>query len=65
MKNIINKSLLAILGCAAIFTSVKKILEEYNPSGLTSATVYTKAAGLKHWLVPHILILVFGMARRS
>jgi len=47
MKNIINKSLLAILGCAAIFTSCKKDLEEYNPSGLTSATVYTKAAGFE------------------
>src|SRR6478752_7473312 len=47
MKNIINKSLLAILACAAIFTSCKKDLEEYNPSGLTSGTVYTKAAGFE------------------
>ena len=47
MKNIINKALLGIIGCAAIFTSCKKDLEEYNPSGLTSGTVYTKAAGFE------------------
>jgi len=47
MKNIIYKMLLAMIGSAAIFSSCKKDLVEYNPSGLTSSTVYTKAAGFE------------------
>lgn len=37
--------LLAIVSCA--FGSCKKKLEEYNPSGLTSETVYNNAAGFE------------------
>ena len=45
MKNKINKLLLVTIAIVLLNASCKKKLDEYNPSGLTSATVYTKAAG--------------------
>jgi starch-binding outer membrane protein, SusD/RagB family len=47
MKNRINSWLFSLIGVVTIFASCKKTLDEYNPSGLTSATVYTKAAGFE------------------
>jgi hypothetical protein len=45
MKNKINNCLLALVTIVLFNTSCSKKLNEYNPSGLTSANVYTKAAG--------------------
>ncbi|MEO8404472.1 MAG: RagB/SusD family nutrient uptake outer membrane protein [Chitinophagaceae bacterium] len=45
MDNNIKKLLFAFSGIIMLLTSCKKDLEEYNPSGLTGATVYNKAAG--------------------
>ncbi|HEY0040822.1 MAG TPA: RagB/SusD family nutrient uptake outer membrane protein [Flavisolibacter sp.] len=39
--------LLAFGCCIILFSACKKDLQEYNPSGLTSNTVYTKAAGFE------------------
>src|SRR6478752_3958239 len=47
MKNIINKSLLSLVSVVVILVSCQKKLEEYNPSGLTANTVYTKAVGFE------------------
>src|SRR5436190_16129131 len=47
MDNKIKNSLLTFLSIVVLFSSCKKKLEEYNPSGLTSGTVYTKAAGFE------------------
>src|SRR5215208_5950205 len=45
MKNKINKCLLDLTAIVLFSTSCRKKLNEYNPSGLTSANVYTRAAG--------------------
>lgn len=47
MKKSINKILLALLIGMVISTSCSKKLEEYNPSGITSATAYTTAKGFE------------------
>jgi hypothetical protein len=47
MKNRINKILLALSIGVVISTSCNKKLEEYNPSGITAATVYTNAKGFE------------------
>src|SRR6478672_13855056 len=47
MKYISNKILAGLLCCLVVFSACKKDLTEYNPSGLTSGTVYTKAAGFE------------------
>ncbi|MDP4261716.1 MAG: RagB/SusD family nutrient uptake outer membrane protein [Bacteroidota bacterium] len=47
MDNKIKNSLLFFLSITLLFASCKKKLEEYNPSGLTASTVYTKAAGFE------------------
>lgn len=47
MKNNIFKFILSSLGVVMLFTACKKKLEEYNPSGLTASTVYTKAVGFE------------------
>lgn len=47
MKNNIFKYILTSLGVVMMFTACKKQLEEYNPSGLTASTVYTKAVGFE------------------
>src|SRR5882757_6452218 len=47
-KNILYNGLFALVSCVALlFTSCSKKLNEYNPSGLTSSTVYTTAAGFE------------------
>jgi starch-binding outer membrane protein, SusD/RagB family len=45
--SIIYNGLFLILGVALVTTSCKKKLDEYNPSGLTSSTVYTTATGFE------------------
>lgn len=47
MKNKIINWLLSLLGVVVVFSSCQKKLEEYNPSGLTANTVYTKAIGFE------------------
>jgi starch-binding outer membrane protein, SusD/RagB family len=47
MKNKIIIGMLILAGSALLLGSCKKKLEEYNPSGLTANTVYTKAAGFE------------------
>ncbi|WP_443936766.1 RagB/SusD family nutrient uptake outer membrane protein [Pedobacter sp. MW01-1-1] len=47
MKKLIYTSILLILASSAMFSSCTKNLEEYNPSGLTANTVYTKAVGFE------------------
>lgn len=47
MKNRINKILLTLSIGVVISTSCNKKLEEYNPSGITAATVYTNAKGFE------------------
>lgn len=47
MDKRIKNLLLAFSGLAIALTSCKKQLEEYNPSGLTAATVYTQPAGFE------------------
>jgi starch-binding outer membrane protein, SusD/RagB family len=47
MKNKIIISMLILAGSALLLGSCKKKLEEYNPSGLTANTVYTKATGFE------------------
>lgn len=47
MKNRIIKILLTLLTGAVISASCNKKLEEYNPSGITSATAYTTAKGFE------------------
>ena len=47
MKNNIFKFILSSFGAVIMFTACKKKLEEYNPSGLTANTVYTKAVGFE------------------
>lgn len=47
MKYNINTSLLVVIAGLMVCISCKKKLEEYNPSGLTSATVYTNAKGFE------------------
>ena len=47
MDNKIKNSLLTFLSIVVLFSSCKKKLEEYNPSGLTASTVYTNAAGFE------------------
>lgn len=47
MKNNIFKFILSSFGVVIMFTACKKKLEEYNPSGLTANTVYTKAVGFE------------------
>jgi len=47
MKKLIFTWILGLFGLMALFTSCNKQLEEFNPSGLTPSTVYTKAAGFE------------------
>ncbi len=47
MKNNIFKFILSSFTVVVLFTACKKQLEEYNPSGLTASTVYTKAVGFE------------------
>ncbi|MEY2901212.1 MAG: hypothetical protein RLY89_318, partial [Bacteroidota bacterium] len=47
MKNNIFKFILSSFAVVILFTACKKKLEEYNPSGLTASTVYTKAVGFE------------------
>lgn len=47
MKNNIFKFLLSTIAIVIVFTACQKKLEEYNPSGLTASTVYTKAVGFE------------------
>lgn len=47
MKNNIFKYFLSALTLVIVFTACEKKLEEYNPSGLTASTVYTKAVGFE------------------
>lgn len=47
MKNNIFKYFLSALALVIVFTACQKKLEEYNPSGLTASTVYTKAVGFE------------------
>ncbi len=47
MKNNIFKFILSSFAMVILFTACKKKLEEYNPSGLTASTVYTKAVGFE------------------
>ena len=47
MDNKIKNLLLTFLSIVVLFSSCKKKLEEYNPSGLTASTVYTNAAGFE------------------
>lgn len=47
MKNNIFKFILSSFTVLVLFTACKKQLEEYNPSGLTASTVYTKAVGFE------------------
>lgn len=45
MKNNFYNILYLLIAGVILFTSCSKKLDEYNPSGLTSSTVYTNAAG--------------------
>jgi hypothetical protein len=47
MKNNIFKYFLSAIALVIVFTACQKKLEEYNPSGLTASTVYTKAVGFE------------------
>ena len=47
MKNKIITWLLSLVSVVAVLSSCSKKLEEYNPSGLTASTVYTKAIGFE------------------
>ncbi|OYU54129.1 MAG: RagB/SusD family nutrient uptake outer membrane protein [Chitinophagaceae bacterium BSSC1] len=47
MKNNIFKYFLSAIALVIVFTACEKKLEEYNPSGLTASTVYTKAVGFE------------------
>jgi hypothetical protein len=47
MKNKIFKWLLSLVGVVALISSCSKKLEEYNPSGLTASTVFSKAVGFE------------------
>jgi hypothetical protein len=47
MKNKIFTWLLSILGVVAVLSSCSKKLQEYNPSGLTASTVFSKAVGFE------------------
>ena len=47
MKNNIFKFLLSTIAIVIVFTACQKKLEEYNPSGLTASSVYTKAVGFE------------------
>src|SRR4051812_25537656 len=47
MKSINTVCMLVLIGSAVFLSSCKKTLQEYNPSGLTAATVYSKAAGFE------------------
>lgn len=47
MKHKSLHTLLCLFCCAVWFSACKKDLKEVNPSGLTAATVYTKAAGFE------------------
>ena len=47
MKRKLSGCMLSFICITLMLASCKKKLEEYNPSGLTAATVYTKAAGFE------------------
>jgi hypothetical protein len=47
MKNKIINWLLSLVSVVVVLVSCQKKLEEYNPSGLTASTVYTKAVGFE------------------
>lgn len=47
MKNKIITWLLSLASVVVVLSSCQKKLEEYNPSGLTASTVYTKAVGFE------------------
>lgn len=47
MKNKLYLNTLLLVALAASISSCEKELKEYNPSGLTAETVYTKAAGFE------------------
>lgn len=47
MKILISKWILGLFGLMVLITSCNKKLEEFNPSGLTPSTVYTKAVGFE------------------
>jgi len=47
MKIFIRTWILGLFGLMAIFSSCENELVEYNPSGLTPSTVYTKAVGFE------------------
>jgi len=47
MKKLIYTWVLGLFGLMILITSCNKKLEEFNPSGLTGATVLTKAAGFE------------------
>lgn len=47
MKNKIINWLLSLVSVVVVLVSCQKKLEEYNPSGLTANTVYTKAVGFE------------------
>ncbi len=47
MKNKIIVTVLVTACIAIVFSSCKKKLEEYNPSGLTGQTLYSQAAGFE------------------
>lgn len=47
MKTLIYTWILGLFGLMTLFESCNKQLEEFNPSGLTASTVFTKAAGFE------------------
>jgi len=47
MKNNIFKYFISSLAMLVVFSACQKSLQEYNPSGLTASTVYTKAVGFE------------------
>ncbi|HUC81451.1 MAG TPA: RagB/SusD family nutrient uptake outer membrane protein [Flavisolibacter sp.] len=47
MKKRSLQILFLLAGCIGCFSACKKELQEYNPSGLTAETLYTKAAGFE------------------
>jgi starch-binding outer membrane protein, SusD/RagB family len=47
MKNKIFITIMSAVSVVVFFTACKKKLEEFNPSGLTASTLYTKAAGFE------------------
>jgi hypothetical protein len=47
MKNKIITWLLSLVSVVVVLSSCQKKLEEYNPSGLTANTVYSKAIGFE------------------